>query len=429
MFTPDLLLNKFNSWLNQKTRLVPSAYLHWILGVLVVVIAVLTGLFTGWAAEGSMKDQDSFGLLARHFADYNNFDGSVRRGPLYPFTLGLLFRWFGASNFTVIGFQSGLLAVLALLTYVLSKKLYGSWKLALITGLVVALHPMCVVYVSKILVELLFAPLVLLMIWFAYRSLVHDGLLNPVLAGFFAGMAALCKAVTLLYPLFFACGTLVFYLLRIPQFRNLSRGTLVRLFLIPNLFLLITISPWTLRNYHLTGELIPVSKGVGYEFLRGEFMSRENGYLLQNTNDEVWAKFQMEYMRIVEEYDCLDDEKQTRVLDSLMKAFIIEEPGQFALHITKQLPTFWYRGENFKKSMFYLVLAVVSLGLFLLGFVKTFRENIFGFSVLMSIIYFNLLYASILAIARYSMPVYPPMLLLGLYGLYRILRSQIGVIK
>lgn len=67
MFTPDLLLNKFNSWLNQKTRLVPSAYLHWILGVLVVVIAVLTGLFTGWAAEGSMKDQDSFGLLARHF--------------------------------------------------------------------------------------------------------------------------------------------------------------------------------------------------------------------------------------------------------------------------------------------------------------------------------------------------------------------------
>ena len=105
-------------------------------------------------------------------------------------------------------------------------------------------------------------------------------------------------------------------------------------------------------------------------------MSRENGYLLQNTNDEVWAKFQMEYMRIVEEYDCLDDEKQTRVLDSLMKAFIIEEPGQFALHITKQLPTFWYRGENFKKSMFYLVLAVVRITSYNVCYTKLLRGGI-----------------------------------------------------
>ena len=52
------------------------------------------GRFTQVQYPYSIADPDGFGRLGQHFAKYGDLDNSIRRGPVYPVFIGLIYKIF-----------------------------------------------------------------------------------------------------------------------------------------------------------------------------------------------------------------------------------------------------------------------------------------------------------------------------------------------
>lgn len=384
----------------------------------VIFLSIVVGLTYGLMSQSKIDDVDGFAWLSKYFADHTSFVPTLRRGPLYSIIFGTFIKMFGFNNMVTIAFQTIFLATLSSLTYILSYKLFRKFKYAVLTGILVAINPMCFNYVAKNLVELVFAVLILLQLWFAYKSITHPNYKNYIIFGIFSGLSALCKSVSLLFPIFFVISIILFKLFKVTVFRNISINSLFKLLITSFVIMLLTISPWTIRNYKVFGSFTLISNGAGYEFLRGKYIAQENAfYDLRKTNTEIWNKFFIEYYEILHKYELKDDIEIQKRLDIIMKEYIINNPIGFAERTLKQIPTFWMRGDGWKKSMVYLSLSVFLISFFILGFLRLYKKSLFAYVVLIAAVYFNLIYAAILAIGRYSMPLYPPMLIIGTVGL------------
>jgi hypothetical protein len=384
------------------------------------LLAFVAGMIFGLLNEKNMFDEDGFGAISKHFAENSDFNGSLRRGPLFPLVYGFFIKLFGYYNFGFVILQSLFLAFIGIISYVISLKLIKKNNVAIITSLVVVLNPMCLMYVPRFLVELLFSSLVLLQIWFAYRSVVQPKYKNYILFGIISGVSVLCKSVTLLFPLFIAFTVLLFRLLHIELFKKVDNRSIAKLFVLPTLIMLLTILPWTIRNYNVSGRFVLVSKGAGYEYLRGKYIAQENAYIdLKKTNAEIWTKFFVEFDQILKNDYKSELELQDK-LDLMMKEDIQKNPVGYIKRTLKQIPTFWMRGENLMKSLAYMGMSMALIFFFFVGFFKLRKSSVFVYIVLCAAVYFNLIYASILAIARYSVPLYPPMLIVGSMGLIYI---------
>ncbi len=418
-------LNHINNKIDNWVLNIPVSKLNLYSYIFIAILALVVGNLSGLFLEASMFDEDFFGELGRHFSEHNNFNGTLRRAPIYPLFLGVIIKLFGYSNYVFIFFQSFILAGLGVVSYYVTLKIIKSWKASLITGILVVIHPMNFLYVSKLMVELPFALLFLLMIWFAYRSISRSKNVDYIAFGIFAGLSALCKSVTLLYPLFFFCCVLLLILFKIENFRSISKISMLKLLVIPMFFMMITLSPWTIRNYINTDSIILVSKGAGFEFLRGDYLAQENAFLnLKQTNEEIWEKFSVEYEEILSRNNAHTSAEANKVLDERMKTEILSNPQKFIIKILKQIPAFWYRGGSLAKSLIFLVFAIPILIISLIGFFKSKNTSMMGYVVAASVIYFNLIYASILAIARYSMPLYTPMIILAVMGMHAIFKRK-----
>ena len=98
-----------------------------------------------------------------------------------------------------------------------------------------------------------------------------------------------------------------------------------------------------------------------------------------------------------------------------MKDYVRHSPAAFAVKIAKQIPAFWIRGETRGKSLVFMACALGTLGLW--GWSSWCRRSFSATGVVLwTVLYFNLLYAAVLAWARYSMPLYPLLLLVGIPG-------------
>lgn len=370
-------------------------------------------------------DKDGFARLARQFATYGNFASSIRRGPIYPAFLALIYKLFGASHSNIIFFQAFLLGILGVSVFMISYENFLSKKIAFWTGICTILHPLCLWYVPMIWLELLFANLVMLVIWSAYKALSNSTCWNLFVFGVLTGIASLCKAVTLFFPLFLACSVFGLYIFKIMPFNRLSRITLLKIFVIPTSVMLLTIIPWTIRNHIVSDTFTLVSSNVGVEFFRGNVYAQENSFLLQKSIPEIWK------IANEKEKEILRQERiekpgatQDRIFNNMMIKYMFYQPIQFAVKILKQMPAFWMRGQTINKSFVFILLALSALVFFIKGFLVLREKSIFVHIVLFLIIYFNLLYAAILAWARYSMPVYPPMIVIGVYWII-----QFGVVR
>jgi hypothetical protein len=106
-----------------------------------------------------------------------------------------------------------------------------------------------------------------------------------------------------------------------------------------------------------------------------------------------------------------------------MIEYITKQPDLFAVKVLKQIPAFWILSTNRNTAVIRLAIFIFSFSVFLLGWLKKpIRFNIF---VLLTIIYFNLIYAAIYACARYSLPLFPLMMISGAYLIFEIIKNSI----
>lgn len=178
------------------------------------------------------------------------------RPPLYPFFLGSIFFLFGHSLLLVKFFQVLIDAGTCALIYTLCKNVFDE-KVAWISGILSVFHLSLILSATIILPETLFTFLLVLAVLYLFEEENNPFVGNQTTAGGILGLAALTRGTVLVFPLF-----VLFYFLWV-------RGTHLPIF---KKWLMISASfsfvllPWTLRNYSVHHELVPVATQAGYVF-------------------------------------------------------------------------------------------------------------------------------------------------------------------
>jgi 4-amino-4-deoxy-L-arabinose transferase-like glycosyltransferase len=208
-------------------------------------------------------DARSYDRLARNLALGNGYTERPPHvsgfwPPLYPGFLALLYTVFGHRLLVARMAQALIGAALSLLWYSLSLPLAGR-RVAIITGLGVAVYPYLLYFGVWLISETLFMVLLSAALWQTAR-LPEAGLLAVVPAALLYGLAALTKPTVLFFmPL------IAIWLFAAPGHRSFLSRVMPVLGLAA--FMLLTILPWSLRNYNVFDEFVLISTNGGYTFL------------------------------------------------------------------------------------------------------------------------------------------------------------------
>jgi 4-amino-4-deoxy-L-arabinose transferase-like glycosyltransferase len=352
--------------------------------------------------ELSWGDEVTYDLLAQNLAagqGYCFVPGypSLLRAPLYPFLLAGLYALFG-HHYTVVLYVQALVGGLsALVVVMLGRRLFSDMTPAIVAACLFACHPLLIFATGLLYSETLY---LLLLLLFTFSCLkMAEGLGRKgwsVVAGILLGANVLMKPNLLLFPL--ALAFWLWFALR--DFRRaLVLGGLV------TLAMAAVVLPWTLRNYRVSGALIPVSANAGLNLWQGNHPEADGSAYPLNRVDPLEGYSEVERDRIYRQW-------------ALQQ--IQSDPGRFLALIPYKIGKFFAPLETSNRGRLYLRFGFLVdwswaafLGLAAWGLLRT-----VGHSRGWVLIYLLILYPVGLAVVfygstRYGMVVYPYLFLLS----------------
>lgn len=231
----------------------------------VAVVALKTPTVEGTLTL--LNDSTDYDLLARHLLEGEGFTGptgnpSVIRPPLYPLFLALTYLVAGTQNLTGVAFAQAVIGMLTTALSIWTARLLGArgaW--CLLAGLGHALYPVFIYQTITILTETLFQFLHLLAITATLAAGRQTRSLPWLLSGALFAVAALCRPAALATGVIAAAWCLI-----------ASRGVLSKRLRHSALLafgLALTLSPWIVRNYQVSGQFIPVASNLSVTMVHG----------------------------------------------------------------------------------------------------------------------------------------------------------------
>lgn len=399
-------------------------------------------------------DLNGFGRLGRHIADGQGFSlGSgptLRRAPLYPAFVALMVGIFGNQGTPahvfrpVLAAQCVMLGLTCVVSWTIGCKLFGP-RAGLLAGILCAIVPQCLRYVSMTEVETTMGLLIALMALTGLNLSRKPSYGNAALFGVVCAAAALTKAVAMLYPFVFVLTIAASAALRRRSAADDAKTgptlPFAALAAAIGVFVLCLL-PWSIRNRIVSGgHFSGISSNGSGEFLRGYVNAQPKFFLLKQdfggtdpTNvqwdveanlyeDALLSRHGMSFFSFGPHGELLPMEarvdlelRKEAIENAEMKRRVSHEPAGFVRKFVVQIFMYWYIVETRKKSLFVGAIAFCALALAIFGWAKARRNGIDATPVVCVVLYFNLLYAAILAFARYSMPVFPTLLVLTAFG-------------
>jgi 4-amino-4-deoxy-L-arabinose transferase-like glycosyltransferase len=355
-------------------------------------------------------------------------------GPGYPFSLSVVYSWFGDSLTVPKIFNVVLGIFTCWLTYLIAKKCLNH-KIALIAAGVVAFLPSYITYSGILASENLFTPLLLLGAYFFLVGIEFEKRywLRLVLSGISIGLASLVRPIALLVP----ASWLIYLFINHTHF-----GKAVLVALVVGFVTLLTISPWLVRNYRISGSIVLQTEG-GITFLIGNHILANGRYVR-----EIPAEWQKEVKSLgLNEFQADSLAYQQAFL------FIKERP----LRWVSLIPLKWFhllkRDDsgvywNFQStsrpfppiletSMIVLADAyyyfVILSALISLGFLKSSSLKPKGYTFpLVMIIYWLIFHAFFFGMDRFHFPLMPFIAMfsgIGVYGIWTVMMSRRSAIR
>lgn len=364
-----------------------------------------------------LTDPDHFGIVGRNLFEGAGFSENgvptLTKGPIYPFVISLLFKLGGAPSLVFIqAFQCVLLSLGAYFVHQLSARILLSDRLAFFTALLFSLHPLLHWYAPRVWLEIVLATLLLAISLAFVKLLERPTLALSLVCGALLGVAILTKSVFILLP-----PLLGFFLIMAHRNRNVIAYSAL---IIAASYLI--VAPWTMRNYIVSQQIIPVHLNLGYNLVIGEWVER-NFFRTPLSFGTPWDLADVERSQLLFEqfgnadFSALPELDVDRYLTEVSIQRITSEPIRFVKRIAINSATFWYLGDTPPKTLAIIGLQVPLLLLAGAGLFKLWRRVplICAFLALLVVYYWGL-HGAIVGAFRYSMPLIPLLLPFAVYG-------------
>lgn len=403
-------------------------------------------LFPRLGAIRQVFDLNGFGEIGERIWRGEGFSyghgPTIRRAPLYPYLVAGVFEIFGfdgahrrASYAPVLALQCLFAGLTCLAVFCIANRLFGK-KVGLVAGLLCAVWPQCVRYTGAVDVEATMTLLITLMTLLTVRIVQRTTIADGALLGVVTGLAVLTKPM----PLFFPAALFLLFLVRYR--RDHKPIPWAPLGACVGAMVLLCV-PWVVRNHVVSGgRYHGISSNASGEFLRGYVVARPEfaflrvsfqGYWDWQANlyeDEIlkregFAFFATENGKLVPMPQNVGNAlRKDEIENRVAKEMALHDPIGFARKFVIQLFTFWYLVETPGKSLVVGAFAALALALAFVGWRRARKDRVDVAPVVTVVAYFYVLYAVILAFARYSMPVFPSLLVLSAYGLCAMLAGR-----
>jgi 4-amino-4-deoxy-L-arabinose transferase-like glycosyltransferase len=397
-----------------------------------LAIGLLT-VFVFWDKQGLVdqtNDLYRFAELGQNIAlgngfRYNDAPLTIRRAPLYPALIALLYAIFGVKPVVIQIFQAALAAGTTLLAFEIGRRVFNL-RTGLLAAIATGLHPMVLRYVPDIQLETFLTFLYTLAIYWSVRLAERETLLHGFWFGLSCAAAAMVKGVALPYPALFIVAYLWWRHSRSAERSSPLPGWRPVAALLVAMGLLIL--PWTYRNYTVTGRFVPISGNASGELLRGYVFAQPRYYLLQgrayvdgeNEANEMQTQLFRSQGLIWER----DEAETERVQNAAAMQKILSAPIAYLKKCFIAFFMFWYVVTSKANS---LLVGGLALAGWILAFVSMYRARGKAYQfwlLILPIVSMNLIYAAVLALGRYSAPCIPSLMVLAAFGVNSLLPQR-----
>jgi 4-amino-4-deoxy-L-arabinose transferase-like glycosyltransferase len=411
-----MYLRSTKSWIN---LVVLACIIH------AMVLFVAMPYFSKRLANSYTQESyaDGYDEIATNLANgrgYRFFPDTAKtlmREPGYPLFLAGILLALG-NELAGVKLANMLLALsTALLVAMIARKFSSNRTLILSSPLLFLLHPGVLIAESRGGVEILFTFFLVLYVFVLYQALENNSPWRYVISGGVLGLTVLVKSTPMLFPFFLLAYLIVF------DRRGNSIPIICRNVALMVFAMIVTLSPWIIRNYTLTEKFIPTASVLGVSAHSGQYLCTHLS--ANNLRKDVDREGARERRRLALElglpfkdikdayyqyfYSTDDELKFSNFLFARVKSEYEKSPALFVRCACMNLFDFWFAGKTGESTRMNLVIQIPYLLLGIVGIVLSVRIGQWELAapLVLLILYAIAIYAPILAQARYSVPVIP----------------------
>ncbi|MBI4379447.1 MAG: glycosyltransferase family 39 protein [Nitrospinae bacterium] len=378
----------------------------------------------------SPADSGQYIAIAENLTNGKGFslDGNeptFHRAPFLPYFLSLLLLT-SKNNWHLIASAANILisSITGVVVYFTSMRIINDGKIAIISSLLFAINPVSIFWSGFILTEPFFLLFFTLSILYLLKAADGQKMRDFVICGVLIGFSALTRPVIL--------GVIPFIALWVLIFKNRSfaeQGIVPQLmkFTMTGIFFVLTILPWTIRNYVNSGEIIPITSEGHGNLIQG---LTEDPKTLEQT--PIFTPEEINNMEHLNDWEYRGVERE-RVIQ-----YVLSHPRDVLRLMIKKVFMFWslipevnsteLRSDFFIKLLMVLW-ATYSGVIYIFAIVGFFsvkgRNNIM--LIIFIMISFTIMHMFFLVVPekRFRLPLEPYLVILAAAGLYSPLERKI----
>jgi len=334
----------------------------------------------------------------------SNSKPTAMREPLYPIFLAGCYKIFGHNLLIVKILQAGVDCITAVFIYLISQQIFSNRSISLLAVFLFAIYIPEVTFVPRLLQITFFTMTLVIFIYSLLKSQENPSFRNFLLAGLLLGISILSKATVQFFIIF-----LFFWI--IFKFRK-NKKLFLNSILAISIGVILSITPWSLRNYFLFKAFIPGSTAGGYNlFIGNDFKTQGAAFtLLPSMIDESLKK---ELLKS-------NEHEQDLIFRHEALKRIKNEPQKFIFLSIKKFFRFWFNlGYGRPSSLNSYMVAGLNFLLIILsvaGFFKrpeAFRKAL---PIFLLILYFTLFHMVVVAGVHYMIPIAPLLIIFSSAG-------------
>ena len=329
--------------------------------------------------------------------------------PLYAIFIAVSLYLFDDDQIPVKIGQAFADSLTVVILYLITKHIFGP-KTAFLSSVVLSIYPFSIYPLTYKGTETLFTFFLSIVVLLSIYAIKYDNFRYYFGAGIVLGLATLTRGTTQFYPFFF-----LFILLLLKKGSKLIMLRYVAF----SLSFVLVILPWTLRNFLVLEDFIPVATG-GSVFLQG---STERFFTVSGKTKELPKYFEFLKTKGIEvpPKESKDSEKDRFLFRAGLENYkmrVQNNPLSVVPFMVKKFFRLWYATESGRNHGIILAINMLiypfALGGIILAWV---RRKELALLLLGLILYFVILHWVSLPLFRYMVPVMPYVIAFGSFAI------------